>query len=205
MAIKHADRDLYIVTDIETMGKKPGFASMASIGAVAVAPDGTIKGEFSANLVELATMNRDPSTMQFWADFPAAWAAHRVDTQLPDEALFEFVAWVQSLCQPCQYPVIVAAPVSFDVAFIDWYFTYYGIDSPFACALDMGTFAMALMGKPRRYANKRNYPARWHSSLPHTHIAIEDAREQADSFIKMLKSWHEIHDFSKLPAEDEHD
>lgn len=193
MTIQYANRDLFIVTDIETFGKKPGFASIASIGAVAVSYDGAILSEFSANLLELAEMSRDESTMEFWSRHPAAWAAHRVDPQPPDEVLLRFACWARSLCQVQQYPVVVAAPVIFDVAFINWYFAAFKIDSPFACALDMGTFAATLAGKSQRYGNKYNYPACWRSSLPHTHIAIEDAHEQANSFIKMLASWHELH------------
>ena len=66
--------------------------------------------------------------------------------------------------------------------------------SPFSfSALDMKTLAMALLHKPNshkhsyRSIGKRMMPKSWFSNKPHAHVAIDDAVEQAELLISMLK------------------
>ena len=63
--------------------------------------------------------------------------------------------------------------------------------SPFShSALDMKTFAMALLKCDYRDATKRNMPRRWFGSRPHTHVALDDAIEQGELFCAMLAELH---------------
>ena len=62
-------------------------------------------------------------------------------------------------------------------------------ESPFShSALDMKSFAMALLGKGYRESTKRNMPKTWFDALPHTHIALDDAIEQGALFCNMLQA-----------------
>jgi hypothetical protein len=59
--------------------------------------------------------------------------------------------------------------------------------SPFShSALDIKTYAMALLDKPYRESIKRAMPKRWFDKLPHTHRALDDAIEQGALFCNML-------------------
>jgi hypothetical protein len=53
--------------------------------------------------------------------------------------------------------------------------------------LDIKTFAMALLGTDYREATKRNMPREWFDPIPHTHIALDDAKEQGALFCNMLQ------------------
>jgi len=96
-----------------------------------------------------------------------------------------YVEWLEGL--PGK-PVFVAYPAGFDFLFVYWYLVKFTGGSPFSfSALDMRTFAMALLGCDYREASKRNMPRRWFDALPHTHKALDDAIEQGALFCNMLK------------------
>jgi len=60
-------------------------------------------------------------------------------------------------------------------------------ESPFShSALDIKTYAMALLKTDYRDATKRNMPKAWFDKLPHTHVALDDAIEQGALFCNML-------------------
>ncbi len=60
-------------------------------------------------------------------------------------------------------------------------------ESPFShSALDIKTYAMALLGGEYRESVKRNMPSRWFDDLPHTHVALDDAKGQGVLFCNML-------------------
>ena len=59
--------------------------------------------------------------------------------------------------------------------------------SPFGwAALDIKTLAFALTGLPDRRNVKAAFPEHWHDPLPHTHVALDDAKEQGALFCNML-------------------
>jgi hypothetical protein len=45
---------------------------------------------------------------------------------------------------------------------------------------------MALLGTEYRESVKRNMPAEWFDDLPHTHVALDDAKGQGALFCNML-------------------
>ena len=97
-----------------------------------------------------------------------------------------YVRWIRSL--PGR-PVFVAYPAGFDFLFVYWYLMRFVGESPFShSALDMKSFAMALLGKGYRESTKRNMPKTWFDALPHTHIALDDAIEQGALFCNMLQA-----------------
>jgi hypothetical protein len=89
----------------------------------------------------------------------------------------------------------VGYPAGFDFTFIFWYLQKFTGASPFSwSALDMKTFAMALTGLPFKQAIKPRLPNEWlPADLPHTHVALDDAREQAQIFRAMLLAWRVHH------------
>ena len=95
-----------------------------------------------------------------------------------------YVDWIKTLKGR---PVFVAYPAGFDFLFVYWYLIRFTGESPFAhSALDIKTFAMALLRRPYRDSVKRNMPRRWFDPLPHTHEALADALEQGALFCNML-------------------
>jgi hypothetical protein len=73
------------------------------------------------------------------------------------------------------------------VLFVYWYLIRFAGESPFSfSALDVKTYAMALLKKGYRQAVKRNMPKAWFDDLPHTHCALDDAIEQGALFCNML-------------------
>ena len=67
-----------------------------------------------------------------------------------------------------------------------WRLSFAG-ESPFShSALDIKSFAMALMGTDYRSSSKRNMPRHWFEEMPHTHVALDDAKEQGLLFCNML-------------------
>ena len=176
--------EIYISTDVETDGPIPGPHSMLSFGSAAYTADKKLVATFSANLETLEGAAPHPETAKWWATQPEAWAACRTALQKPAVAMPAFVAWIQSLAGK---PVFVAYPAGFDFLFVYWYLIRFAGESPFShSALDMKSFAMALMKTNYRDSTKRNMPKDWFDTFPHTHVALDDAIEQGALFCNML-------------------
>ena len=176
--------EVYVSTDVEADGPIPGVYSMLSFASAAYAPDKRLLGTFAANLETLPGAEQHPATMAWWATQPRAWEACRRDLQAPETALPAYLRWIKSL--PGK-PVFVAYPAGFDFTFVYWYLVRFAGESPFShSALDIKTYAMALMGTAYRESTKRRMPRRWFDALPHTHQALDDALEQGALFCNML-------------------
>lgn len=176
--------EIYVSTDIETDGQIPGANSMLSFASAAYLADKTLVGTFAANLKTLPNASGDPKTMEWWQSQPEAWEATRIDLQEPGDAMQSYVSWLKSL--PGK-PVFVAYPAGFDFLFVYWYLIRFTGESPFSfSALDIKSYAMAMLKTEYRQSSKRNMPKHWFDSLPHTHVALDDAIEQGALFCNML-------------------
>jgi hypothetical protein len=174
----------YVSTDVETDGPIPGPHSMLSFASAAFRADKTLLGTFTANLHLLPGAAGHPKTMEWWRENQAAFDATRVDLEEPQIALRRYVDWLNTL--PGK-PVFVAYPAGFDFLFVYWYLIRFVGESPFSfSALDMKTYAMALLNTEYRETVKKNMPKRWFDPLPHTHVALDDAIEQGALFCNML-------------------
>jgi len=177
-------RELYVSTDIEADGPIPGPHSMLSLASAVFTEDGAVVATYSANLDPLPGASMHPDTATWWASQPEAWAACRAETRPAALVMPEYARWVDAL--PGR-PVFVAYPAGFDFTFVYWYLMRFVGKSPFShAALDMKSFAAGLSGRRFRDIAKRSLPARWLSSRPHTHVALDDALEQGEMFVKML-------------------
>src|SRR5215472_17441447 len=176
--------EVYVSTDVEADGPIPGPHSMLSFASAAYRGDKTLVGTFEANLTLLPGAQGDPKTMEWWRGKPEAWAACRTNLRYPAVVMPEYVAWLKSL--PGK-PVSVAYPAPYDFMFVYWYLIRFAGESPFShSALDIKTFAMALLGTEYRDSVKRNMPREWFDDLPHTHVALDDAKGQGALFCNML-------------------
>ncbi len=169
--------EIYVSTDVEADGPIPGQNSMLSFGSAAYMADKKLIGTFTANLELLPGAKGDPKTMDWWKTQPQAWEACRKDIKSPETAMKEYLAWLKGLSGK---PVFVGYPASYDFMFVYWYLM------KFAGALDIKTYAMAMLKKGYRESTKRNMPKDWFDKLPHTHCALDDAIEQGALFCNML-------------------
>ncbi len=178
--------EIYISTDVETDGPVAGRHSMLSIGSAAYTADKQLLGTFSANLETLPNAVPDPKTAAWWETQPEAWAACRRDPEAPVAAMPRYLAWLKSL--PGK-PVFVAYPSAFDFPFVYWYLMEFAGANPFGySAIDIKTFAMAMLHRDYRASGKQAMPRDWFDPVPHTHVALDDAVEQGLLFCNMLKA-----------------
>lgn len=95
-----------------------------------------------------------------------------------------YVQWLKDL--PGK-PVFVGYPAGFDFLFVYWYLIRFAGESPFSfSALDIKSFAMAVLGTNFRDTTKKRMPKSWFDDLPHTHKALDDAIEQGALFCNIL-------------------
>lgn len=181
-----APREIYVSTDVEADGPTPGLYSMLSFASVALTEDGEELGSFTANLLELPGAMKHPVTMAWWQQHPEAFALARQDPEEPERAFARYAAWLDAL--PGR-PVFVGHPAAWDFQWIYWYLIRYCGKSAFGhSALDIKSFAMAVLGRPYRECVKANFPREWFpAEAPHTHVALDDAREQGLLFCNMLR------------------
>lgn len=177
--------EVYVSTDIETDGFAPGQSSMLSLGSAAFLADKRLVGTFSANLETLPECAPHPRSAAWWKTQPEAWARCRENPRPPAQVMTEYVAWLRGL--PGR-PIFVGYPVVFDFGFVGWYLARFAGDNPFGfSALDIKSFAMAVLGVEFRQTTKQHMQRRWFDpDLPHTHVALEDAMEQGALFVNLL-------------------
>jgi hypothetical protein len=177
-------KEIYVSTDVETDGRIPGPHSMLSLGSAAYLADKTLVSTFEVNLETLPGATGNPDTMAWWATQPEAWEACRKDLVAPEQGMQRYLEWLKGL--PGK-PVFVGYPAAFDFMFVNWYLVKFTGESPFShAALDMKSFAMALLGTDFRGTAKRTMPKEWFEDMPHTHKALDDAIEQGALFCNML-------------------
>jgi hypothetical protein len=157
---------------------------MLSLASAAYSADKVLIDTFSINLELLPGASGDAKTMAWWRTQQPAWDACRQDLVAPDIAMPRYSHWLKAL--PGK-PVFVGYPVCFDFLFVYWYLIKFTGESPFShSALDIKTYAMAMLKKEYRQSTKRNMPSRWFDNIPHTHVALDDAIGQGALFCNML-------------------
>lgn len=177
-------QEIYVSVDVEADGPIPGPHSMLSIGAVAYRPDGEEVDTFSANLETLPDAEMHPATAEWWERFPEAWAACREATRPPEEAMPEFADWLEALPGT---PIFVGWPATWDFMWVYWYLIRFTGRRPFSeHGIDMRSYAMGMRRKDFRRAGKNYLPDRWFPAQAHTHVALDDAREQGGLFMNMM-------------------
>ncbi len=197
-------RSIYYSLDIETDGSVGGLNNMLSLGCVAFDPQtGEILATFTANLLPLPEYKPDPRTMEWWKQFPQAWAAATKDARPPADVMPEFELWVSQTAggakaTACCWP-------SWDFSFVHLYlhkFAGGGHKTSCGCvfghrALCIRTLASAALNHEFRGFGKRIMPKAWFpaAGADHTHVALEDALEQAYICIGALRTLEALHSY----------
>ncbi|GLW07288.1 hypothetical protein Misp01_24180 [Microtetraspora sp. NBRC 13810] len=186
--------ETYISVDVEADGPIPGPFSMVSLGM-------TVAGRMQGRTFEPV----DPDSSTFYVELrpisddfvPEAMAVSGLDRDLlvregTDAALAmgQAARWIKKVCGKTQ-PVLAAYPLSFDWMWIYWYFMRFTGASPFGHSrcIDIKTLYAAKAGVPIAWSTKRQMPRHLTAQRPHTHHALDDAKEQAELF-QNLMAWH---------------
>lgn len=188
--------NVILVTDIECDGNQIGRNSMRSFCTVAVnAQTLEIIDIFDVNLRPLqgATENFDTVETFFKGQFPEAWADLLINPQDPKQAMNNYLDWLDSL--KADRKIFCASPISYDKAWMVWYTQEFCADrlpvnphSPFDLSdFELKSFQAGLLGLKRDEFKSSHMPMAWQSPLPHTHIARDDAKKEADELIRTLK------------------
>jgi ribonuclease T len=171
------DAETWISVDVETSGPTPGSGSLLAIGACLV--------DRPAEGIELL-LRPDPAR-PWRAD---AEAVHRLSRERlerdglePAEAMERLASWLERVVPPGSRPVLVAFNAPFDWMFVAEYAWRYLGRNPFGIsaldikALYLGRHLDSIEGwaQTSRHQVLERYPV----GLPHTHRALDDAREQA--------------------------
>lgn len=176
--------EIYVSTDIEADGPIPGPHSMLSLASAAYLADRTLLGIYAANLDTLPGAGPDERTMAWWKGFPEAWAACRKDTRPAEQVMREYLEWLKRL--PGRL-VFVGWPATWDFMWVYWYLVRFTGERPFReNALDVRSYAMGMRRTEFRQTSRTYLPKRWFDeNMPHTHVALDDAREQGTVFLNM--------------------
>ena len=78
-------------------------------------------------------------------------------------------------------------PAAFDFMFIGYYLQRFVGENPFGySALDIKTYAMAMLNKEFGDIHRANMPKEWLDESPISHVALDDAISQGALFCNML-------------------
>lgn len=181
----------YISVDVEASGPIPGQYDMIELGAAVYNPRTYEFNTFSVALKStISELQLFPSwgwhlpTQNWWHRSPESTATlYQIEQESvkPADAMASFKGWISQFVRP----VLVAWPAAYDAMFLKYYWHLYVDDRPpwSHSALDLKTMAMIIMGCDYRDTDKRTlkaaHPAFFRDDLPHTHRAVDDAREQA--------------------------
>ncbi|HVZ32854.1 MAG TPA: exonuclease domain-containing protein [Polyangiaceae bacterium] len=176
--------EIYVATDVEADGPIPGPYSMLSVGmAVVDHAERThyteikpISDRFVPEALAVSGLDRE-----------------RLKREAPDAAtaMKGLAQWVDSLSDLGK-PVFLAAPAVFDGMFLHWYFIEFVGRDPFAvngAGIDLRSYWMGARssrwGNTGRSAIVKDLGI---ATPPHTHHALDDARELAAIFAAVLRT-----------------
>jgi DNA polymerase III epsilon subunit-like protein len=168
------DDEAWISVDVEASAPSPAVGSLLSIGACLVDDP---ESSFYVELRPLEDRRWDAQAEDVHRLSRNHLAGHGTS---PDEAMTRFAAWIDDVAAG-RRPVFVAYGVTFDWMFVADYFQRYLGRNPFGIngidikAWYMGARNLARWADAGKDAMQRDAGV----DLPHTHNALDDAREQA--------------------------
>ena len=180
--------ECYVSIDIEADGRIPGRNSMLSLGAAALTSEGKLVDTFAVNLEQLPNATEDVHTMRWWAAHSEAWEACRTNLEAPKPAMQRLHAWLEHQHTAVGVPVMVGFPAAFDSMWVQWYLHKFAGEDPFRRrVIDIKTLIMVAMGAGYRPTMRTNLPKHWLPQARHTHVAVDDAIEQGELFINIVR------------------
>jgi len=186
-------KDIYFSADVETDGPIPGRFSMLSFALVYA---GTYDGKHfhrPPNYAKSLYSELRPISSQFEPEALAVNGLDRdrllVDGRDPVAVMSDAAEWVRLVAGDAR-PVLVAYPVSFDWAWLYWYFVNYASSgSPFGHSncYDLKTALSVKARRPISASGRSKLPTHLQSQRVHTHNALDDAVEQAEIFANVFE------------------
>lgn len=185
--------DIYFSADVETDGPIPGPYSLLSFAlVVAGCQTGTT---FRRASKPEASFYRELRPISETFD-PEALQVNLLDRDKllrdgadPADAMTEAAEWVRRQCGTSR-PILVAFPLSFDWTWLYWYFVRFSRSgSPFghSSCFDIKTAFAVKSKRTISEASRSKLPESLRSESPHTHNALDDAREQAEVFARIME------------------
>ena len=171
--------EIFISVDIEASGPIPGEYSMLSIGACVV---GQTEQSFYVELKPLNDHFMDKAIMVTGLSMQEL----KEKGQQPAVAMARFEEWLKGVSGD-KRPVFVAFNATFDWMFIHWYFIKFLERDPFGISgLDIKAYFMGKHHTSWSETVKKNVLKNYPSLTRHSHQALDDAKEQAEIFSRML-------------------
>lgn len=185
--------DVYFSADVETDGPIPGPYSMLSFALVYAGRfDGQRFQRPDAYDIHFYRELR-PISVEFQAEALAVNGLDRERLKLhgadPNAAMTDAAEWVESVADGAS-PVLVAFPLSFDWTWLYWYFVKYSKSgSPFehSRCFDLKTAYAVKARAPVAASGKSQLSPHLRALRPHTHNALQDAKEQAEIFANVFE------------------
>lgn len=195
-------KEIYISVDIEADGKIPGPYSMVSLGAV-VAGYQTSDGEIVALDVqapengfyaELKPISRqwDPEALAISGFSREYMLENGAD---PKVVMTDFAVWINNALKTydAQAAIFAGYPLGYDWMWTYWYLiNFSAVASPFGHSrhVDIKSLYAGKANEMLIRSGKYYMPKSLRSTLPHTHNAKDDAAEQGELLMNLLK-WNE--------------
>lgn len=184
--------DVYFSADVETDGPIPGPFSLLSFALVYAGRFDGARFEKPATLDKTFYRELRPISDEFETEALAVNGLDRDrlvrEGDTPASAMTAASEWIRGIAGVGQ-PVLVAYPLSFDWAWLYWYFVRFGEGgSPFdhSRCFDIKTAYAVKAHLPIASAGRSQLLPALRSERAHTHHAIDDAKEQADVFAKIM-------------------
>lgn len=177
------DREIYISVDIEADGPVPGDYSMISFGACVVGSDNPLD-EFYVEIRHM-TDNFVPEALAV-SGFDRAYL--RNCTQ-PDTAARQIVSWLDEMQQDHGGRIImVGFNAPFDWMFVNYFLHHFEGRNPLGIsALDIKSLYMGVTGCTWGETSMAKLPPELKPATGLTHNALQDARDQALIFERILQ------------------
>lgn len=187
-------KEIYVSVDVESSGPIPGVYSLLSIGACLV-------GKLSEHFYTEVQPISEAYVPQALKIAGKSMREFTVSGTPPKDAMVSFQNWLVRVCGEAS-PVFVGFNAVFDWSFINWYFLSYVGENPFGVTgIDIKSFYMGLSGCSWKDTRLSRIPSKLKGHLPHTHNALDDAKQQAKMFELMLRYSSVQNGISKLRLE----
>ena len=190
--------DVYFSADVETDGPIPGPYSMLSFALVYSGSFDGKQFKHPQNFEDNFYRELKPISKSFQ---PEALRVNGLDRErlcregeTPERAMSEAYDWITGIAGVAK-PVLVAYPLSFDWAWLYWYFVQFSSKgSPFNHSLcfDMKTAYAVKASVPISEAGRSKILPQLLPDRRHTHHALDDAIEQAEIFGNLFE-WGGTH------------
>ena len=183
---------LYLSFDLETDGSSPTVSNMLSFGMVAFTASGEEVFSHQRNVLPRKDGRPEQSCLDnFWANEPELTEYVKKDAVTPAAFVAELSDLLKAHQKGHRY-VWVASPACFDWMWLKGYYEAYGPADKFPIGYQARCISsmMFFYCKTNGISSSERAKLRkiWMDGLKHTHIPVDDAREQGHVFINLCKT-----------------